>query len=57
MKIRYTAVIKPDSWREIGEMIAAGKEPVQIFEMNLKKVGDTAWPAAGALPMIGTTIP
>ncbi len=57
MKIRYTAVIKPDSWREIGEMIAPGKEPVQIFEMNLKKVGDTAWPAAGAIPLTGTIIP
>ena len=51
MKIRYTAVIKPDSWREIGEYIAPGKEPAQFFEMNLKRVGDTAWPLAGAIPM------
>jgi hypothetical protein len=52
-KIRYTAVIKPDSWREIGEYILPGKEPTQFFEMNLKKVGDTAWPSAGAIPMTG----
>jgi hypothetical protein len=52
-KIRYTAVIKPDSWREIGEFISPGKEPTQFFEMNLKKVGDTAWPSAGAIPMTG----
>jgi hypothetical protein len=51
MRIRYTAVIKPDSWREIGEYIAPGKEPAQFFEMNLKRVGDTAWPLAGAIPM------
>ncbi|HMG96428.1 MAG TPA: hypothetical protein VK565_09010, partial [Gemmatimonadaceae bacterium] len=33
MKIRYTAVIKPDTWREIGEYISPGKDPVQFFEM------------------------
>ncbi|MDP9203216.1 MAG: DUF1579 domain-containing protein [Gemmatimonadota bacterium] len=57
MKIRYTAVIKPDFWREIGEYIAPGKEPVQFFEMNLKRLGDTAWPSAGAIPMTGATTP
>jgi len=57
MKIRYTAVIKPDTWREIGEYISPGKDPVQFFEMNLKKVGETVWPAAGAIPMTGTIIP
>ena len=53
-KIRYTAVIKPDSWREIGEQVVPGKDPVQFFEMNLKKIGDSAWPAAGAIPMTGS---
>jgi hypothetical protein len=53
MKIRYTAVIKPDSWREIGEYIAPDKAPVQFFEMNLKRVGDSTWPSAGAIPMTG----
>jgi hypothetical protein len=57
MKIRYTAVIKPDTWREIGEYISPGKDPVQFFEMNLKKVGETDWPAAGAIPMTATIIP
>ena len=52
-KIRYTAVIKPDSWREIGEYISPGKDPAQFFEMNLKRVGDSAWPSAGAIPMTG----
>jgi hypothetical protein len=51
MKIRYTAVIKPDSWREIGEYISPGKAPVQFFEMNLNRVGDSTWPSAGAIPM------
>ena len=52
-KIRYTAVIKPDSWREIGEQVVPGQAPVQFFEMNLKKIGDSAWPGAGAIPKSG----
>ena len=49
MKIRYVAVIKDGAWRELGDQIAPGKEPVRFFEMNLKRVGDTDWPAAGAI--------
>ena len=50
MTMRYTAVIKGGKWREIGEKIVAGKDPVQFFEMNLDRIGDTDWPAAGAIP-------
>ncbi len=46
-KIVYTAIIKDNKLREIGERIVAGQEPVRIFEMNLARVGDTDWPAAG----------
>jgi hypothetical protein len=28
----------------VGEYIAKGKPPVQTFEMNLARVGDTDWP-------------
>ena len=49
MTIRYTAVIKDGAWREVGDRITPGKEPVRFFEMNLKRVGDTSWPAAGAV--------
>jgi hypothetical protein len=49
MTIRYTAVIKDSAWREVGDRIMPGKEPVRIFEMNLKRVGNTDWPAAGAI--------
>ena len=49
--IRYTATIKDGAWREVGDRIVSGKEPVRFFEMNLKRVGDTDWPAAGAVPM------
>ena len=47
--IRYTAVITATTWREIGEYIVEGQPPRQIFEMNLKRVGDNSWPAAGAV--------
>jgi hypothetical protein len=50
MTIRYTAVIKDNGWLEVGDRIAPGKEPVRFFEMNLKRMGDTDWPAAGAIP-------
>ncbi|MDT4898526.1 MAG: hypothetical protein QOH25_3603 [Acidobacteriota bacterium] len=49
MTIRYTAVIKDGAWREVGDQIMPGKEPVRFFEMNLKRIGDTNWPAAGAI--------
>jgi hypothetical protein len=49
MTIRYTATIKDGNWREVGDRIQEGKEPVRFFEMNLKRIGDTDWPAAGAI--------
>jgi hypothetical protein len=50
MTIRYTATIKDGAWLEVGDRIMPGKEPVRFFEMNLKRVGDNTWPAAGAVP-------
>jgi hypothetical protein len=50
MTIRYTAVIKDGTWREIGERISPGKDPIRFFEMTLKRVGDTDWPAVGTIP-------
>jgi hypothetical protein len=47
--IRYTATIRDGTLREIGERIAPGAEPQRIFEMTLKRVGETDWPAAGAI--------
>ncbi len=50
MTLRYTAVVKDGAWREIGERVVPGQAPVQFFEMNLKRLGDSAWPTAGAIP-------
>lgn len=49
MTIRYTAVIKDGAWREVGDRMMPGKEPVRFFEMNLKRVSDTSWPAGGTI--------
>jgi len=48
--IRYTATIGNNHWREVGERIAGAGPPMQIFEMNLTRVGDTHWPAGDPVP-------
>jgi hypothetical protein len=48
--LRYTATISDGVWTEIGERIVEGKPPVKTFEMRLKRIGGTDWPAAGAVP-------
>lgn len=50
MTIRYTATIKDGSFKEVGDRIVAGREPERFFEMTLTRVGDSAWPGAGAIP-------
>jgi hypothetical protein len=49
--VRYTATIRGDTFREVGDRIVEGREPVRIFEMDLKRVGDTSWPAGDPVPM------
>jgi hypothetical protein len=49
--IRYTATIRDGEFREVGHRIVGDAPPVQIFEMNLRRVGDTDWPAGNPVPM------
>jgi len=49
MTIHYTAVIKDGTWHEVGDRIVTGKAPVRFFEMTLKRIAGTDWPAAGAI--------
>ncbi len=49
MTIRYTAVVKDGKWNEVGDRLAPGKDPVRFYESNLLRVGDSDWPAAGAI--------
>lgn len=47
--IRYTATVKDGTWHEFGERIVPGGESFRFFEMTLTRVGDTDWPAGGAV--------
>ena len=49
--IRYTATIRDATLREVGDRIVADRAPVRIFEMELKRIGDSSWPAGDAVPM------
>ena len=48
--MRFTIIVKDGVWHEVGERIVAGATPVRFFEMKLKRVGDTSWPAGDAVP-------
>ena len=48
--IRYTATVKEGAWIEVGDLLVEGRPPQRTFEMALKRVADTDWPAAGAVP-------
>lgn len=49
MTIRYTATIANGEWHEVGDRVMPGAPDVRFFEMRLKRIGDTTWPAAGAV--------
>jgi len=48
-RLRYTATVKDGVWVEVGERLVDGQPPVKTFEMELRRVGTTDWPAAGAV--------
>ncbi len=50
MTIHYAAVNKDGTWHEVGDRILPGKEPVCIFQKNLKRVRDPARSAPSAAP-------
>jgi hypothetical protein len=47
--IRYTISVKDGVWHEVGERVVEGRPPLPFFEMTLKRIGDSPWPAAGAI--------
>lgn len=48
--MRYNATIRDGEWVEIGERVSEGAAPVQTLELRLRRIGDSAWPQAGAVP-------
>lgn len=49
MTIRYTATVKDGVWTETGTRQTPGQEPVEFYGMKLQRLGDSDWPAGGAL--------
>jgi len=49
MTIRYTAELGEGMWKEVGDRIGPDGKSIRFYEMTLKRVGDTSWPAAGAV--------
>jgi hypothetical protein len=49
MTIRYNAIVKDGVWVETGDRVMPGREPFRFFEMRLVRLGDSAWPGAGAV--------
>lgn len=45
MTIKYTATVRDGVWHEVGDRVTPGKEPVRFFDMKLKRLGSTSWPA------------
>jgi hypothetical protein len=49
--IRYTATVKDNTLHEVGDRIIGTSPPQRFFEMTLKRVGDSDWPAGSPVPM------
>jgi len=48
--LRYTGVVKGGVWTEVGESLSPDRAPITVSSMTLRRVGDTDWPEAGAIP-------
>lgn len=46
-RVRYRAQVADGRWRQTGELLLPDRPPVRVFEMDLRRIGDTDWPAAG----------
>ena len=49
MTFTYEAVVQNGTWVEIGYMQFGDQPRTKFLEMNLQRIGDTSWPAEGAV--------
>jgi hypothetical protein len=47
--IQYVATVEGNRWHEVGSYVRDGQPPMPYFEMTLTRIGDTGWPAEGAV--------
>ena len=45
----YTATLDGDTWTEIGHYHPPAGDPIETYRMELTRIGDTDWPAGGAV--------
>ena len=48
-RVVYVATVKDGVWHEVGDYITEGQPPRRMIEMTLRRVGDSRWPAGGAV--------
>lgn len=48
-RIEYVATVRDGTWHEVGTWVTEGQPPRPMIEMRLTRVGETSWPAAGAV--------
>lgn len=48
--VRFTVSVNSGRWNEIAERRAPNEAPVRFLQLDLARVSDTDWPAAGAVP-------
>ena len=48
-RIEHVAVVRDGTWHEVGTYRADGQPPRLFIDMRLTRIGDTDWPAGGAV--------
>ncbi|MCJ7422099.1 hypothetical protein [Sphingomicrobium astaxanthinifaciens] len=51
-KVRYEIRLVEGQWLEEGYYVTPDGEEMKIIELRLDRLGDTDWPAAGAVEMV-----
>ena len=49
--LRYTATLANGVWTEVTDSVARDRPSQKIAEFTLRRIGDSAWPEAGAISM------
>lgn len=48
-ELRYSTVHENGEWIETGDYVMEGRPPMRVIDMRLRRIGDTDWPAGGAV--------
>lgn len=48
-ELRYATTFQNGEWVETGDYVMEGRPPMRVIDMRLRRVGDTDWPAGGAV--------